>query len=105
MLKPHPSRRGRLDAFFETGDERSSSMQFILKQARSEEGSLRVRILRTGAGVNDSPVGCQSYLDRRASSEEKMSPSRSGRQPGVPHSLSAFKSASCTRSIFSGSLS
>ena len=55
MLKPHPSRRGRLDAFFETGDERSSSMQFILKQARSEEGSLRDCVPQ--AGLGGSPRG------------------------------------------------
>ena len=90
MLKPHPSRRGRLDAFFETGDERSSSMQFILKQARSEEGSLRVRILRTGAGVNDSPVGCQSCPNRRASSEEKNVPQAGlgGSPRGILYELS-----------------
>ena len=33
--------------------------------------SLRFRLCRTGAGVNDSAVDCQSCPDRRALSKEK----------------------------------
>ena len=41
---------------------------------RESQGALEARLCEfPGSGVNDSPVGCQSRPDRRASSEEKES--------------------------------